>query len=154
MFFQANKEYLQRSVKEHEDNIREMLASRPKWTDTILLYCTPSLKIFEPSVSNQNCQLSILAGNSQLKIQKWVWLQLLRVFSSEHAHWVWSVQFIIIFVIIFLMVGSRWTCSFTHSLLIYRCYIKVGRRSLTMGELVKRWKGCERCGVNIKNEKS
>lgn len=27
---QANKEYLQRSVKEHEDNIREMLASRPK----------------------------------------------------------------------------------------------------------------------------
>ncbi|KAJ7392179.1 Prefoldin subunit 1 [Desmophyllum pertusum] len=27
---EANKEYLQRSVKEHEDNIREMLASRPK----------------------------------------------------------------------------------------------------------------------------
>lgn len=29
-FLQANKEYLQKSVKEHEDNIREMLASRPK----------------------------------------------------------------------------------------------------------------------------
>lgn len=27
---EASKEYLQRSVKEHEDNIREMLASRPK----------------------------------------------------------------------------------------------------------------------------
>lgn len=27
---EANKEYLQRSVKEQEDNIREMLASRPK----------------------------------------------------------------------------------------------------------------------------
>ena len=27
---QTNKEYLQKSVKEHEDNIREMLASRPK----------------------------------------------------------------------------------------------------------------------------
>ncbi|CAH3014721.1 unnamed protein product [Porites evermanni] len=27
---EANKEYLQKSVKEHEDNIREMLASRPK----------------------------------------------------------------------------------------------------------------------------
>lgn len=29
-FLQANKKYLQKSVKEHEDNIREMLASRPK----------------------------------------------------------------------------------------------------------------------------
>lgn len=42
---EANKEYLQRSVKEHEDNIREMLASRPKWAAPIWFYCTPSQKI-------------------------------------------------------------------------------------------------------------